>query len=88
MDPPYYQTAGYDAVFEAGRYAELAELLASVKGRFMLTLNANDFIRKTFSAFHCATTMTRYSVGGKNRHGVVGELLFTNFALPPGKGVK
>jgi len=82
IDPPYYKTADYDVEFAAERYAELAALLSSIKGKFMLTLNAHGFIRKTFAAFHCAETKTRYTVGGKDRGQNIAEFLFSNFDLP------
>jgi DNA adenine methylase len=80
IDPPYYQTCGYNIAFPDARYAELAAALRDIKGRFMLTLNAHDFIRDTFAAFHCAPLKTRYTVGGRGRNNtLITELLFTNF---------
>jgi len=88
IDPPYYKVTGYNVTFETQRYAQLAECLRDVKGKFILTLNAHDFIRDTFAGFHCAPVKTKYSVGGMQKHQDVTELLFSNFDLPKIKGGK
>jgi DNA adenine methylase len=85
IDPPYCEVEGYPAKFPKERYAELAALLAGVKGRFILTLNNHPHIRDVFRAFHCAPVKTKYSVGGADRHQDVTELLFTNFNAKGGK---
>jgi len=79
IDPPYFEVEGYDTVFEAERYAELSELLRGIKGKFMLTLNAHDFIRKTFTGFETMPMKTKYSVSGREKHLDASELLFSNF---------
>ena len=88
IDPPYYKVTGYDVVFDKERYAELAAHLRAIKGKFILTLNAHDFIRETFAAFPCVPVKTKYSVGGMKKHQDVTELLFSNFELPKIKGGK
>ena len=62
IDPPYLQTAGYAVPFPDARYQELADLLAGIKGRFILTLNDHPRVREMFSRFNISETQTRYSV--------------------------
>ena len=79
IDPPYLQTAGYEVDFRPVRYAELAGVLASIAGKFMLTLNDHPEIRQIFRAFQIRPTSTRYSVGSSLSRKAVQEVLITNF---------
>ena len=79
IDPPYLETAGYEVSFPEERYADLAAVLGTVKGKFMLTLNDHPRVRSVFSRFQIRMIQTRYSVGtGKSRK-EVGEVLISNF---------
>ena len=82
VDPPYCETEGYPVAFPKERYAELAGLLSSIKGKFVLTLNNHTHIRETFAAFRCTAIKTRYTVRGSQDTKPVTELLFSNFDLP------
>ena len=55
--------AGYEVPFPADRYQELADLLAGIAGRFILTLNNHPQIRETFKRFKIRETETSYSTG-------------------------
>lgn len=79
IDPPYLQVAGYEAAFEADRYQELADQLATIKGRFILTLNNHTEIRRLFKSFTITEVGTIYSnaKAGPGR-GPVTELLIRN----------
>jgi len=79
VDPPYCGTAGYEAEFPKARYAELAEALSGIKGKFLLTINDHPHIREVFKNFRRAELRTRYSVAIGNGRGAVGELLYSNF---------
>ena len=85
IDPPYCEVTGYTVDFPKERYAELAELLATIKGKFILTLNNHPHIRKTFAAFNCREAKTLYSLGNVKRGQAITELLFSNYQLPQGK---
>ena len=77
IDPPYLQVAGYEVPFPAERYQELADLLAGIQGRFILTLNNHPQIRETFKRFKIAEIQTIYSTGLDAKQRVT-ELLITN----------
>lgn len=82
LDPPYDETTGYGLPFPRERYVEMAGQLAAIAGRFVLSINATDFIRDTFAAFEVeeiATTWTvsSHAAGAGKR---VTELIITNRA--------
>lgn len=77
LDPPYLDVAGYEVPFPKDRYEELADLLAGIAGRFILTLNNHPQIRETFKRFKIADIQTSYSTGLDAKQRVT-ELLITN----------
>lgn len=86
LDPPYYGCEGYygKGMFSRTDFMALATRLASLKGKFILSINDTPEIREAFGDFHCRTVKTRYSVAsgkggtaGKNKP--VQELLFLNY---------
>lgn len=64
MDPPYWETEGYGAEFGFEQYEEMAELLARLDGKAIVTLNDHPDIRQAFARFHIESTDIRYTVGG------------------------
>ena len=64
MDPPYWQTAGYGVGFGWDQYEQLAEQLASLKGRAIVTLNDHSDVRRAFAAFQQERVDISYTVGG------------------------
>lgn len=79
IDPPYIETAGYAVPFPADRYADLAGVLAGIKGKFILTLNDHPEARRIFARFNLASVSTRYSIAGGVHQKKVGEVLIRNF---------
>ena len=79
LDPPYWACErDYGAnVFSR---AALADQLAGIKGRFLMSLNDNEGVRETFARFTIGAIETTYSVGGKPTR--AGEVLISNFPLP------
>jgi DNA adenine methylase len=51
LDPPYDETEGYGVPFGRDDYVAMAEQLAALKGRFLLSINATPFVRETFAQF-------------------------------------
>ena len=80
IDPPYWGCEGdYGKdLFSRADFTNLAELLAKVKGKFILSLNDTPGVREVFKGFRMEKVTTRYSVSA-NKNQVVGELLITNF---------
>lgn len=80
LDPPYWGCErDYGAPFARSDFENLARLLASVKGRFILSLNDRPEVRETFAAFQIESIETSYSVASSSSgRGKVGEVLISN----------
>lgn len=80
LDPPYFDCEGDYGVgiFDKEDFARLHDILLSVQGRFMMSINDVPQIRDTFSDFRIEEVETVYSVGGRQK--TVPELLITNYA--------
>ncbi len=78
LDPPYWDCEDdYGAgVFERADFERLADQLAGIRGRFILSINATDGARAVFSRFQIEEVETTYTVsaGGGKR---VTELIIT-----------
>lgn len=82
LDPPYWQceTDYGPGVFGPADFEALAEQLAGIQGRFILSINNVHEIREIFAAFQQIEVDTTYSIGSKQT-GVgkrVGELMISN----------
>ncbi len=64
LDPPYWETEGYGVPFEFNQYEEMAEIIGSIKGKAIISLNDHPDIRKVFARYHMETTDIQYTVGG------------------------
>lgn len=64
LDPPYYETEGYGMPFELEQYDQLAETMANLQGRAILTINDHPAMRKRFDRFKGSTVPIRYKIGG------------------------
>lgn len=87
LDPPYWGSEGDygKALFSRADFARLAESLAAIRGRFLMSINDTPEIRGIFGRFELTEVRTTYSVG--NRSGGGGEraeLIVANRALPNG----
>ena len=81
LDPPYWGTESYyvpDA-FTRADFAALAAQLASIKGRFLMSINDNEGVRETFGAFQISAVETTYTTGTRSK--AAGEVLISNFEL-------
>jgi len=79
LDPPYWgceRDYGQD-VFGPNDFAELAELLGGIRGRFILSINDRPEVREIFSRFRFDEVETTYQVGGMPTP--ASELIITNF---------
>lgn len=64
LDPPYWQTEGYGVDFPLSEYERMADLMARLKGKAILSLNDHPDIRRVFARFEMETTGISYTVGG------------------------
>ncbi|RKR03576.1 DNA adenine methylase [Maricaulis maris] len=66
LDPPYWgNEEDYGAgMFGRDEFAELADRLASIKGRFILSINDRPEIRTLFASFNIETATVNYSISG------------------------
>ena len=83
-DPPYLDTGGYKAKFARANHRDLAELLAMIKGKFLLTVNDCKEIRTLYEGFSVKRVPVKYSVSrektSKARDRT--ELIIANYPLP------
>lgn len=79
LDPPYWggENDYGKGMFGRDDYQAMAEVLGSIKGRFLLSINDVPEIRKTFSAFDIEEVQTTYSVA-KGRARPAAELIVSN----------
>ena len=66
LDPPYWQTMGYTHEFPYEHYLWIADAMANMKGRVVLSINDHPDIRETFSNFRMKQVELRHTVGGGN----------------------
>lgn len=62
-DPPYYGCEHYyGPQFDRSQFEVMADVLGSIKGRFILSLNDTPEVREIFRAFRLESVNTTYSV--------------------------
>jgi len=82
VDPPYHGTEGYyDTLFRDTQHHLLKDLLSTIKGRFILSYNDDDYVRQLYKDFiieelaRPSNLTARYPDKAKQYH----ELLIRNF---------
>ena len=84
LDPPYWgceDDYGRE-LFSRARFEEMAAQLATIKGRFILSLNDRLEVRETFAGFRLNEVKTTYTISAKKEgQGERAELLISNFDL-------
>jgi DNA adenine methylase len=82
LDPPYWgcEDDYGQAMFARADFQRMAQLLGSIKGRFILSLNDLPEVREAFAAFDLVEVRTTYTISGKrnDRAGDRAELLISN----------
>ncbi|WP_336974994.1 DNA adenine methylase [Sphingobium aromaticiconvertens] len=80
LDPPYFGSErDYGAaMFGRDEFAEMAEQLAALKGRFILSLNDRPEVREIFGRFAFDEVKTTYTLGGSDNAKRVSELVISN----------
>lgn len=82
-DPPYLDTAGYGNQFGLAEHKQLAGILKTIKGKFLLSINDHKDIVSLYKGFNIKRISVRYTVSldksskATNRS----ELLIANYQL-------
>jgi DNA adenine methylase len=80
LDPPYWGTEGYGVDFGLEQYGRMAALLASMKGKAVVTVNDIPEMRQAFKGLAMKRVTISYSVGANGRgREAKGELIIRNF---------
>lgn len=82
-DPPYFGSEDYygKGLFSVGDFSRLADLLANIKGKFILTVNDAPEMRSVFAGFDIEAAELTYTVNGENPKRVT-ELIVTSKNMP------
>ncbi|MCC5625960.1 DNA adenine methylase [Nostoc sp. CHAB 5715] len=66
LDPPYWGCEGDygKLLFDRSQFADIAERLSRIKGRFILSINDVPEIREIFGRFELVEVSLNYTVGG------------------------
>lgn len=82
LDPPYWGTEGYygKGLFSRSEYEEMADILSSLEGKFLLSLNDVPEVRSTFKSFNIKNVSTQYSCN-KGAPKEAKEVLIKNYEL-------
>lgn len=78
MDPPYFACEGDygDGLFTRDQFGAMAEQLAGLKGRFILSLNDRPEVREIFAAFDIEEVGTHYGLAGRGSQ-IAREVIIT-----------
>lgn len=78
LDPPYWggENDYGKNIFSREDYAKIAQQLAGIKGRFLLSLNDVPQVREVFAAFNFTQVETVYSISSNNQKAA--ELIISN----------
>jgi DNA adenine methylase len=69
LDPPYWGSEDYygKGMFSKADFERLAEILAGIKGRFLLSINDVPPVRRIFGAFKLRPVRLHYGLSGGQR---------------------
>ncbi len=87
LDPPYFggESDYGKGMFERRDFQRMADLLASIKGAFILSINDTPEIREIFAQFHLDEVRLSYTVGLQARKdGKARELIIANREVTAG----
>lgn len=80
LDPPYWATQGYGVEFGLEQYGQMAELMGSMKGKAVVSVNDIPEMRKAFKGHTIKRITVNYTVGASGQgRDAKGELIISNF---------
>lgn len=79
LDPPYYgcENDYGQAMFDRDQFELMADQLANLKGRFVLSLNDHPEVRRIFAGFDFREESVLYTMAGMDKAKPAGELIIT-----------
>jgi len=81
LDPPYYETDGYQDKFGLKEQLLLREILKDIRGQFLLTINDHPEVREWYQGYNIIETQVNYSVSRQQEaRKKYKELIITNFS--------
>jgi len=80
LDPPYWgcERDYGEGMFGRGEFEQMARVLASVRGRFILSLNDRPEVRELFGGFDIEQVGVTYTVGGRAGAVEAREVIISN----------
>jgi len=78
IDPPYYKAPYYQHNLELEDYREMAETLAGLKSKFILSINDHPKMRDVFNNFQIEPVTLKYTVAKKEQK-TGKELIIINY---------
>lgn len=79
LDPPYWGTEGYDVPFALEQYDNMAELLKTMKGKGVVSVNDIPEMRRVFAGLKLRSLSITYTMGAVENRAPSRELLVSNF---------
>lgn len=64
LDPPYWKVEGYGVPFGIEQYQRMAEVMRTIKGKAILTINNHPAMKEVFAGFETREVEISYTVGG------------------------
>lgn len=64
LDPPYWKVEGYGVPFGIEQYQRMAEVMRTMKGKAILTINDHPDMKAVFAGFSTKEVEINYTVGG------------------------
>lgn len=79
FDPPYWDTEGYGVDFPFAEYERLAEVMRTMQGKALLSINDHPEIRRVFAEFTRIPLQLHYTLSRTKGTEASGELLIKNW---------
>lgn len=81
-DPPYWGLSGYLYKFTEEDHRKLRELLGSIRGKFLLSINDHPQVREWYAPFIIEGVETRYTIAKQSKgRQPAKELLIRNYEI-------
>lgn len=88
-DPPYYNLTQYKDKFYKEDHLRLVNILKTLKGKFLVTINDHPEVRKWYEGFNILEVEVNYSIARQERaRRDYRELIITNYDIKKGKLLK